>query len=69
MLDGVRNTAGVLRVLLAAIPIVALTLAVPFVNRVEPRFFGLPFLLSWILVWSLLTPGFLWMIGRMERRW
>ncbi|MBV8344420.1 MAG: DUF3311 domain-containing protein [Candidatus Eremiobacteraeota bacterium] len=58
-----------LRVLLAAIPIVALTLAVPFVNRVEPRFFGLPFLLSWILVWSLLTPGFLWMIGRMERRW
>jgi len=69
MLDGVRNTAGVLRVLLAAIPIVALTLAVPFVNRVEPRFFGLPFLLSWILVWSLLTPCFLWMIGRMERRW
>lgn len=58
-----------LRALLAAIPIAALTFVVPLVNRVEPRFFGLPFLLSWILMWSLLTPAFLWMVGRMERRW
>ncbi|HEY6327141.1 MAG TPA: DUF3311 domain-containing protein [Candidatus Cybelea sp.] len=58
-----------LRALLVAIPIAALTFAVPLVNRVEPRFFGLPFLLSWILAWSLLTPAFLWMVGRVERRW
>ncbi len=57
-----------LRAVLAAIPIVALTLAVPLVNRVEPRFFGLPFLLSWIVMWVLLTPAFLWMVTRMERR-
>ena len=58
-----------LRAFLAAIPIAALTFAVPLVNRVEPRFFGFPFLLSWIVVWVLLTPAFLWMIGRTERRW
>lgn len=58
-----------LRAVLAAIPIVALTLAVPLVNRVEPRFFGLPFLLSWIVMWVLLTPVFLWMVTRTERRW
>lgn len=69
MRASVVNTAEMLRVLLAAIPSVALTFAVPFINRVEPRFFGLPFLLSWILAWSLLTPAFLWMVGRVERRW
>jgi len=69
MRPSVRNTAQMLRALLVAIPLVALTVAVPLVNRVEPRFFGLPFVLSWILLWVLLTPAFLWMIGRTERRW
>jgi hypothetical protein len=56
-------------VVLTAIPISALTLAVPLVNRIEPRVAGLPFLLAWILAWVLLTPAFLWTIGRLERRW
>jgi hypothetical protein len=58
-----------LRVLLAAIPIAALTVAVPFVNRVEPRVFGLPFLLFWIALWVLLASPLLWAVGRLERRW
>lgn len=58
-----------MRFLLAAIPIVALTIAVPFVNRVEPRIAGLPFLLAWIAFWVLVTPAFVWGIGRVERRW
>lgn len=57
------------RFLIAAIPPVALSVAVPFVNRVEPRVFGLPFLLAWIAFWVLVTPAFLWTVGRMERRW
>jgi hypothetical protein len=58
-----------MRFLLAGIPIVALTLAVPFVNRVEPRIFGLPFLLAWIAFWVLATPVFVWGVGRAERHW
>jgi Protein of unknown function (DUF3311) len=58
-----------LRALLAAIPIAAMTVVVPLVNRIEPRIFGLPFLLWWIIVWVLLAPAFLWTIGRLERRW
>jgi hypothetical protein len=57
------------RLILVAIPIAALTFAVPFVNRIEPRVFGLPFLLVWITVWALVTPVFLWAVGRIERRW
>ena len=58
-----------LRFVLAAVPIAALTVAVPFVNRVEPRVLGLPFLLFWLTLWVVLTPGFLWYIGRLEKRW
>jgi Protein of unknown function (DUF3311) len=58
-----------LRATLAAIPIAALSVAVPFVNRVEPRVIGLPFVLAWIVAWILATPAFLWTIGRIERRW
>jgi Protein of unknown function (DUF3311) len=56
-----------MRLLLAAVPVAALTFAVPFVNRVEPRILGLPFLLAWIVAWALLTPALLWCIWRMER--
>jgi hypothetical protein len=58
-----------LRALLAAIPIAAMTVVVPLVNRIEPRVFGLPFLLCWMIAWVLLAPAFLWTIGRLERRW
>jgi len=58
-----------LRILLAGVPIAALTLAVPFVNRLEPRIAGLPFLLAWIVAWVILTPAFIWSIGRLDRHW
>jgi hypothetical protein len=58
-----------LRFVLAGIPIAALTIAVPFVNRVEPRVLGLPFVLFWLTAWVVLTPVFLWGVGRVEKRW
>jgi hypothetical protein len=58
-----------LRLVLAAVPIAALSIAVPFVNRIEPRVLGLPFLLFWIFAWVVLAPAFLWAIGRLEKRW
>ncbi len=57
------------RVLLAAVPILALTAAVPLANRIEPRFAGFPFLFCWIVGWVLLTPAFVWIVGRTDRRW
>ena len=58
-----------LRAVLAAIPVAALTVAVPLVNRVDPRILGLPFVLFWILAWVFITPLFLVAVGRLERRW
>lgn len=62
------STALLGRAALAAIPFAALTVAIPLVNRIEPRIFGMPFLLGWILAWILATPGFLWLAGRLEPR-
>ena len=47
---------------LAAIPAIALTFAIPFVNREEPHVLGLPFVFAWIVVWIALVPAFLWIV-------
>ena len=46
------------------IPAIALTFAVPFVNRDDPHVFGLPFLFAWIIVWIVLTPPIMWVVHR-----
>jgi len=45
-----------------------LTVAVPFVNRLEPRIFGLPFILAWIAFWVFVSPLFLYTIYRIDAR-
>ena len=53
---------------LALVPVLALTLGIPLANRVEPRIFGLPFLLAHIVIWIVLTPAFLLAVYRSEHR-
>lgn len=52
----------------AAIPVLALTVALPVVNRVEPIILGLPLLLFWTVAWVAATPGFLWLAYVIQRR-
>ncbi len=49
-------------------PVLGLTLGIPFANRVEPRIGGLPFLLAYIVMWIVLTPAFLFAVYRSEHR-
>ncbi len=61
---------ALLPVVVALVPALALTAAIPFVNRLEPRVFGLPFLLAWIVAWIVLTPVFMAVVHRLDRgRW
>jgi hypothetical protein len=39
------------------------------VNKIEPRILSLPFNLGWIVAWVILTPAFVWGIGRLDRHW
>ncbi len=51
----------------AVLPTLALTLGIPFANRVEPRIFGLPFLLAYIVMWIVVTPLFMFAALRAMR--
>ena len=64
------NPKGVLRwsLVLALMPALALTLGIPFAYRLEPRVFGLPFLLAWIVAWILLTPPIMAAVHWLDRR-
>ena len=53
---------------LALVPASALTLGIPFANRLEPRVLGLPFLLAWIVGWILLTPPIMAAVHWLDRR-
>lgn len=63
------GNASPLRFALPAVPVAALTIAMPLVNHVDPKIAGIPFVLCWIVAWALAAPVFLWLVGRMEHRW
>lgn len=54
--------------ILGAIPFITLVFALPFVNRIKPVVFGLPFILFWILCWVILTPLILFIAYTLERK-
>ncbi len=58
---------GVLRAVLAAVPVVMLTFAVPLANHTQPRILGFPFLMAWIVAWVVVTPVFLYGVDRLRR--
>ncbi len=61
------NSSHTVAVVCALIPALALTVGVALANHLEPRILGLPFVLAWIVIWVLLTPGFMWIAYRSER--
>jgi polyferredoxin len=53
---------------LGIIPFIAMVLAAPLVNRVEPRIFGMPFFLGWLVIWTVLSSVLLFIVYVVERR-
>jgi hypothetical protein len=49
------KTPSARALLLGAIPFVAMCFSVSLWDRVEPRIFGLPFNLAWLVGWIVLT--------------
>ena len=63
-----RGGPALLPAAVALVPVLALTAAIPLVNRLEPRILGLPFLLAWIVGWIFLTPVFMLVVHRLHQR-
>ncbi|MBD7965209.1 MULTISPECIES: DUF3311 domain-containing protein [Bacillales] len=45
-----------LLIVLISAPFIAQLVVLPFVNRIDPIIFGLPFLQFWLFLWIVLTP-------------
>ena len=48
------------------VPLVFYVVALPFVNRIEPLVFGVPFFTFWMLVSVLVTPVSIWLAARFD---
>ena len=57
-----------LRVLLGITPFVGILVGVFFVNRVTPFVLGLPFLLFWIVAWTVLTAILMAVVYKLDPR-
>lgn len=63
-----RRGVALLPVAIALAPALALSAGIPFANRLEPHVLGMPFLLAWIVGWIVLTPVFMAVVHRLDRR-
>lgn len=57
-----------IRLIFASIPFITLILAIPFVNKLEPMIWGMPFLLWWLVVNVTLTPVWLSIVYLIEKQ-
>jgi hypothetical protein len=48
--------------LLALVPLIAIIVGAIFLNRVTPYILGMPFLLFWLVLWTVLTSLVMWII-------
>lgn len=61
-------SARIARIALVSVAPLMLTVGIPFANRIEPRVFGLPFLLAWIVLGVVAAPVTLAIVYRLEGR-
>ena len=54
-------------VILTVIPFVLMLGAIPFVNRIKPIIFGLPFLHFWLFLGMIITPLCTYLIYRIQK--
>ncbi|MFJ7510103.1 DUF3311 domain-containing protein [Peribacillus simplex] len=52
--------------ILAIIPFIGFIGGIPFVNKVNPYIFGLPFFLFWIVLWVIITSGIMAIIFKLD---
>jgi hypothetical protein len=57
-----------LRIALIVIPLTALLVVPAFISSTEPRVFGMPPIMWWILMWVALTPPCLLTVERLSKR-
>lgn len=52
--------------LLAFIPFIMMVVLIPLVNKTEPYILGMPFILFWIVLWTLLSAVVMLIIYKLD---
>lgn len=55
-------------ILLSIIPFIGSLGALPFVNKIDLYILGMPFIFFWVVLWTVLISGFLWLIYHFDPR-
>jgi hypothetical protein len=56
-----------IKIILVVLPFILMLGALPFVNRIDPIIFGLPFLHFWLFLGMLITPICSYVIYRLQK--
>ncbi|QGQ44258.1 DUF3311 domain-containing protein [Metabacillus sediminilitoris] len=56
-----------IKITLVVLPFILMLGALPFVNRIDPIIFGLPFLHFWLFLGMLITPICTYVIYRLQK--
>lgn len=56
----------ILRVLLGLLPFLGILVGVFFVNRTTPFVLGMPFLLFWVVAWTVLTAPLMLLVYKLD---
>lgn len=56
-----------IKIILVVLPFILMLGALPFVNRIDPIIFGLPFLHFWLFLGMLITPICTYVIYRLQK--
>ncbi|WP_406589670.1 DUF3311 domain-containing protein [Bacillus atrophaeus] len=54
--------------LLSILPFIGMLCFLPFVNRVEPFVFSMPFIMFWVAIWTVLTSVILGIMYKLDPR-
>ncbi|ADP31014.1 hypothetical protein BATR1942_00270 [Bacillus atrophaeus 1942] len=54
--------------LLSILPFIGMLCILPFVNRVEPFVFSMPFIMFWVAIWTVLTSVILGIMYKLDPR-
>ncbi|MCY9197518.1 DUF3311 domain-containing protein [Bacillus atrophaeus] len=54
--------------LLSILPFIGMLCLLPFVNRVEPFVFSMPFIMFWVAIWTVLTSVILGIMYKLDPR-
>ncbi|WEG11814.1 DUF3311 domain-containing protein [Pullulanibacillus sp. KACC 23026] len=55
-----------MKLILPALPFLALIIGMFFVNRTEPYVLGMPFIMFWTVLWVVLTTVIMWIVYKTD---